>query len=64
MFPGCDQVLPAISVLLGKHPTDAILTIEDVEVAFLHVRRCPACRGTLTSEEHGNFVSRVLLERE
>jgi hypothetical protein len=64
MVRGCEKALATVSVMLGKHPIEVTLTIDDGEVAFLHVRRCRSCRASMTAEEHRTFVSRALLEIE
>jgi hypothetical protein len=64
MLFGCERALRTVNDVLGKLPSKAILAIEDVEGAFLHVRRCRSCKESLTSEDYGTFMNRVLLERE
>jgi hypothetical protein len=60
----CQQALATIQVLLGKSPDDVPMTDRDAEAVFLHLRRCPPCRGALTAEQYSEVVSRVLLENE
>jgi hypothetical protein len=60
----CDQVLSTVKGLLGQFPSGGCWTDKDVEVAFLHVRRCALCKASLTDAEYSAFVSRVLLEKE
>ena len=60
----CGEIAETVNAILGKPSSSVPFTIKDVEVAFLHVRRCSSCRDSLTAEEHWTFVSRVLLEKE
>jgi len=64
MSSGCDRVLEAVNAVLGKPRSGAAFTAEDLEIAFLHVRRCGSCRKAMTPTEYWMFMDRLLLERE
>jgi hypothetical protein len=64
MRSNCAQALEMVEVILGKDSSDVAYVIDDIALAFLHVRSCISCRASLSPEEHSTFVSRVLLEKE
>jgi hypothetical protein len=64
MSSRCHPFLVVVRELLGPAPSGNAVSLREIELAFLHLRRCPSCRSTLTPEEYTFFVSRVLLEKE
>ena len=64
MSSECERTQATMSVLLGQFGDCVSFTLEDYENAFLHVKRCFACRGALSTEERATFFSRVIEERE
>ena len=64
MLTDCEKTLATVYAFLGLLPASMTYTPGDLELAFVHVRRCSTCRNTLSAEERRDFLNGLALERE
>jgi hypothetical protein len=59
----CIVTLNSVDALLDTRSSDPGSSVEQLEAAFWHLRRCSDCRNALTAPEHVRFVREVALVR-
>ena len=64
MITDCEKTRDTVHAVLGRTSAVSVFTVDDVEAAFQHFKRCGACRETLSPDDRGRFIAGVLLERE
>lgn len=64
MLSDCERTMTTVYAFLGLLPESLSCTPDDLEFAFVHVRRCAVCRNTISAEERRDFLNGLALERE
>ncbi len=60
----CDRARVTVASLLGESAIEKPPSADEIESAFLHMKRCALCRTVFGPEERARFVSAAILERE